>query len=238
MSEKRAYEVEQIDKNSWMIVDDIVRLFLFAGTEKALLVDSGLGSGDLKETISKLTKLPVMLVNTHADYDHISGNAQFDKVFMHPAEFARYKTELVDWNVSVGESHEVEPLWEGDVIDIGGRSFEVVLIPGHTPGSIALLDRENRILLGGDSILADRIAMVNPWRDFDAYIFSIKKLIGMRGCFDFVYSPHGDYLLSVDFLDMLLVAAISCRNGELEGVETDFIKDAIMYDAGVVKFLF
>ena len=238
MSEGRAYSVGQIDAASWWILDKDVRMFLFAGAEKALLVDSGHGSGDIKKTVSELTSLPVMLVNTHGDYDHIGGNAQFDTAYMHPAEFARYKVELVDWNAPTGKDHKVAPLWEWDVIDIGGRSFEVILIPGHTPGSIALLDSENRILLGGDSVLDDKIAMINPWRDFDAYICSIEKLIRLRSSFDSVYTPHGNFPLSPGILDGILEGAMRMKNGEIEGVDTDFIKGAKMYDIGVAKFLF
>jgi len=238
MEEKTNYVIEQIDETSWIIADDFVRMLLFAGTNIALLVDSGLGSGDLKKTIAGLTRLPVILVNTHADYDHICGNSQFDVAYMHPSEFAHYRSELAEFKLSEGRRLEVSPLLEGDIIDIGGRCFEAILIPGHTPGSIALLDAENRILLGGDSVLDDRIAMVNQWRDFEAYIYSIERLIRMSDRFDVIYAPHGSFSLDADFLSKLLIAARRCQNGEIEGVDTDFIKGAKLYDAGAAKFLF
>ena len=250
MKEEYIYSVEQIDAASWIITDRDVRIFLLAGTEKALLVDSGHGSGDLAGTVAGLTALPVMLVNTHADYDHIGGNAQFEKAFMHPSEFARYRSELAgsapaDVNEPApgeGSASDKEPavfpLWEGDVIDLGGRSFEIVLIPGHTPGSIALLDRENRILLGGDSILDDKIAMIGQWRCFDAYICSLEKLISMSDRFDKVYTPHGGFPVSAGILEALAAGAKRCKRGEVEGVETDFIKGAKFYDVGAAIFVY
>ena len=234
------YEVNQIDAASWAITDDNVRILLFAGTDKALMVDSGYGNGDLKATVAQLTNLPIMLVNSHADFDHIGANAQFDKAYMHPSEFARYRAEVARFNLSDGKELAVSPLWEGDIIDLGNRKFEVILIPGHTPGSIALLDEKNRILLGGDSVLDDIIAMVNDWRNFDAYINSMQKLNNMRDRFDIIYTPHGTFPLSADILEGLIDSAKRCQRGEVEGVETDFIKfeECKLYDTGVAKFLF
>jgi len=238
MKDNYVYSIEKIDAASWIITDKDVRVFLLAGAEKALLVDSGHGSGDLAGTVAGLTSLPVMLVNTHADYDHIGGNAQFEKAFMHPSEFARYRSELTGSNPASGKEPAVSPLWEGDVIDLGGRSFQVLLIPGHTPGSIALLDAENRILLGGDSILDDKIAMIGQWRNFDAYISSLEKLISLRSRFDKVYTPHGGFPVSAGILDDLVSGAMRCQNGEVEGVETDFIKGAKFYDVGAAIFVY
>jgi len=241
MSEDFQYVTDQINDTSWSIADGPARAFLFIGTEKALLVDSGYGSGDLKKTVADLTPLPVILVNTHADYDHIGGNSQFDEAFMHPSEFARYRHELSRFYPSIEKEFPVYPLWEGDIIDLGGRSFEVFLIPGHSPGSIALLDINNRALIGGDSLLDDVIAMCDTWRDFDAYICSMEKLKGKRDRFDTIYTSHGSFPLSPGVIDGLISGALRCKNGEIEGVVTDFIKDREglkIYDTGTAKFMF
>ena len=87
--EKNVYEVIRINEHSWRIEENGVRMFLFVGTDKALLIDSGFGGGDLKAKVAKLTDLPIVLVNTHADGDHIRCNHQFDKAYMHPSEFDR-----------------------------------------------------------------------------------------------------------------------------------------------------
>jgi len=238
MSENNVYKLEQLDPTSWKITDADARFFLFVGTEKALLVDSGHGSGDLKKAIEQVTKLPVMLVNTHADHDHIRGNAQFECAYMHPSEFALYRSEIVRLNISISREHTVLPLWEGDIIDLGNRSLEVILIPGHTPGSIALLDAFNRILLAGDSILDDRIAMGEPSRDLEAYLCSMEKLNGMRDRFDVVYTPHGGFPVGADILEGLISGAKRCLSGEVEGIETDIVKNAKLYDIGVAKFVY
>jgi glyoxylase-like metal-dependent hydrolase (beta-lactamase superfamily II) len=149
---KSCYEVIKIDEHSWRIEDNVVRVFLFAGTQRALLVDTGFGTGNLRQIVESLTDKPVMLVNTHADDDHTGCNALFDEAYMHPSEMAFYFEKAPSGT-------PVRPLWEGDVIDLGSRRFEVILIPGHTPGSIALLDRENALLVSGDSVSATPVFM-------------------------------------------------------------------------------
>ncbi|MDR1064978.1 MAG: MBL fold metallo-hydrolase, partial [Oscillospiraceae bacterium] len=130
-----AYEVIKISEGAWRIEDGMVRCFLFAGESRALLVDTGMSGGELLAEVRALTSLPVTLVNTHADGDHTGANGQFNEAYMHPAEFTYYYED---------DGNRVPParaLWDGDVIDLGGRSFEVFVIPGHTNGSLALLDR-------------------------------------------------------------------------------------------------
>lgn len=230
MSDNSVYTVTQIDSGSWIIDDNGARMFFFTGKDKALLVDSGYGSGDLKKTLSELTDLPVMLVNTHADHDHIGCNAQFDRAFLHPAEFNFY-------HQSIGAEHAASPLWEGDIIDLGVRKFEVILVPGHTPGSIVLLDAKNRILIGGDTVFDDRIVLKGPCRNFDAYICSLEKLYGMRDRFDTIYTPHGGFPVSSSILEGLVEGAKCVRAGNVEGVATDFVENAMLYDVGVAKIV-
>ena len=184
--EKPIYEVIQIDEKSWRIEENGVRSLLFTGSCKALLIDTGFGSGNIREVVEGLTNLPVTLVNTHADRDHLGCNKLFEKAYMHPAEFDRY-------HQAMGGEFVAEPLWEGDIIDLGGRFFEVVLIPGHTPGSITLLDAENKILISGDSVQAGTIYMFGAGRNIYAYIQSMIKLVNMRKSFETIYPSHGAF---------------------------------------------
>ncbi|MCL1828442.1 MAG: MBL fold metallo-hydrolase [Oscillospiraceae bacterium] len=187
-----------------------VSCFLVTGKEKAMLLDSGFGKGNIKEVVDGLTDLPVILVNTHADMDHSHGNRLFGPAHMHPAEFDRYHQD-------VGGNAPVEALWEGDIIDLGGRRLEVIHVPGHTPGSIVLLDAENRILFGGDSVQDDIIFMGNAGRNIPAYIESMKKLTKFKSRFDKVYGAHGTTVLDNSILDDVLNDAIKLRSGEIKG---------------------
>ena len=85
------YEVIKINENSWRIEDSGVRFFLLTGTERALLIDSGMRIDNARDIAEELTDLPISLVNTHADRDHICSNEQFEEFYMHPAEERIYR---------------------------------------------------------------------------------------------------------------------------------------------------
>ena len=205
------YAVHRITDGFWDILDVRVRCLLFEGQEHSVLVDTGFGTGNLAETVRMLTKKPVMLVNTHADIDHIGKNADFGPAHMHPAEFALYHSGAF-------VKSPVVPLWEGDVLDLGKRKLEVIHIPGHTPGSIALLDRANRFLIGGDSIATGPIHMFGSTRDFPAYIASMQKLLSIADAFDVVYQSHFTLEVNPSILHTLLEGAKQTYAGKIEGV--------------------
>jgi len=237
--DKKYQDVVQVDETCWEIRDSYdgkfyVNCYLFIGKDKAMLVDSGFGAGDIKAVVDGLTDLPVMLVNTHADGDHIMGNKNFGTAHMHPSEYDRYHS-------TAGQEAPVAPLWEGDVIDIGGRRFEVILIPGHTPGSIALLDAENRILVCGDSVQDGMIFMIGAGRNMTGFIESIGKLKKISDRFDKVYCGHGDVVEGSALLDDLIDGAQKVLRGEVKGKPMpDMIENmkASLYTAGRAKFLF
>lgn len=226
----RQLEAVKIDDNSYRIEDNGVRALFFIGTERALLVDACFGtSGSLKALVSSLTDKPVMLVITHADGDHIGCAHEFDSVYMHPAEMPYFEQ-----NSKV----PARPLWEGTVIDIGGLSFEVMLVPGHTPGSIALLNRENRILVTGDTVSDGAVFMFGEVRSLNAYMASIIKLIERRDEFDVIYPAHGPCPLEASVLDKALAASKKLLAGELEGAEPPFPLSAKMYLLDGVGFFY
>lgn len=230
MSEKN-YELIRIDADSWRIQESNVRCFLFTGSDRALLVDSGCFIDDVRSIVESVTSLPVLLANTHTDFDHIHCNTQFDCAYMHPAEYAFY-------HQNQGGSHAVKPLWDGDVIDLGGRRFEVVETPGHTPGSIAFLDRDRRILVGGDGVQDWRIFMFGPGRDLLAYQYSMEKLQRLSDAFDTVYPSHGSFSVASSILPGLIAGARSILEGNCPFERTHYLETPILeYDMGVAHML-
>ena len=225
------YNVIQISDQAWRIEDGHVRSLLFAGDCKAMLVDTGFGTGDIKACVESLTNMPVMLVNSHTDHDHIGGNAAFDAAYMHPSEFASYEARA-------GNSSIARPLWEGDKIDLGGRTFEVFLIPGHTPGSIALLDRENRIIITGDTVASTPVFIFGENRNISALIESLKKLEAMSDSYDTVYTAHGDFALGKEAVTAQREAAEMLLAGKLEPQDPLTDLPARMYVYGPASFYY
>lgn len=227
-----SYQVIPVNETTFRIENIGVRALLFVGSEKALLVDTGFGNcGSIKEIVEKLTDKPVMLVISHADPDHIGANAEFDMAFMHTEEIAHYKEHM-------GEDAPVSPLTEGDIIDIGGRAFEVLHIPGHTPGSIALLDRENRIIVTGDTVSSGAIFMFGEKRSLPTYMETLKKLIALSDSFDTVYPSHGEFPLTPAHITADLEAAEKLSAGELTAEDPPIPIPAKLYVHGGAAFYY
>ena len=112
------HEIVRIDDQTWRIEDGMVRCYLLAGAEKALLIDTGMTLKNAREIAEGLTDKPLRLLNTHADRDHIAGNGAFSQVYLHPAEEAHYRAS--------GGSGEIVPVRGGDVLDLGGRALEIL----------------------------------------------------------------------------------------------------------------
>ena len=132
--------------------------YLVVGEKRACVIDTMMGYTDLGKTVRSLTDKPVTVVNTHGHPDHIYGNVYFDEAFLHPADGALARSfiespEYVKYSLEKGFTMPpFKDILPGDVIDLGGRTLEVFSLPGHTPGGILLLLREDRILFTGDSI--------------------------------------------------------------------------------------
>lgn len=225
-------ELIQINDNSWRIESDMVRAYLFTGTKQAMVVDSTNAAAPLYDLVRSVTDLPVMLVNTHADPDHITCNEQFEAAYMHPAEFALYnKSKKKD-------DAPARPLWNGEIIDLGGRTFEVIHIPGHTCGSIALLDRENRVLISGDSISANPIFIFGPFRDIQALQLSLEMLKKRSADFDSIYTSHGAFEVGAEQIDKVLECSKELLAGNLTAEEPPFPLPAKMYRYNGAGFYF
>lgn len=225
------YRIIQIDEQTWRMEELGVRFFLLTGSREALLVDSGMEVHNALEIAQTLTKLPVKLLNTHADMDHIGSNAEFETAYMHPAEcFNYYKGE---------EAHGgITPVWDGDIIDIGDRPLEVISLPGHTPGSIALLDQKRRVLISGDPVQDGAIFMFGPQREVHAYQYSLEKLEKMSDRFDLLYPSHGRFPIAPSQIGALHEGMERILKGEIvpESVEC-FGTMVKRYDVGVAAFL-
>ena len=198
-------ELVRIDKDTVRIEDGGVRFFLLEGSEKALLIDTGMNTPDAKKIAESFTDLPLILINTHADRDHISGNPSFDTFYMSPAEAENYAfgTQQTVSDVRSG----MIPVKEGDIIDLGDRPLEIIDNPGHTPGSIAILDVKNRVLIGGDAIQDGNIFMFGKFRDIDRYAASLQHILEYRDRFDVVYPSHGTFPVSPELIRMLIGGA-------------------------------
>lgn len=226
--------IVKISEHFWIFEENGVRSFLFEGDTKAMLIDTGFGTLPIREMAAELTDLPVFLVNTHTDRDHTGGNKDFKPIYMHPAEMDHYKNALP---AGCG-MEDVRPLWEGDIIDLGLWKFEVILTPGHTPGSIMLLEREKRMLISGDSIQDGNIYMFGAGRNIQAFQESLKKVIAMAEAVDTIWPSHGSYPLTADIIPGILQGTQDMLERKLPEQEPPFPMPCKRYICDVAGFLY
>lgn len=241
--------------------------FLVLGKDKGILIDTGTGIGNLKKLIQELTNLPVSVVNTHTHWDHIGANSQFETIacFNHPECIEKliagmgnsrlrpsitgdsiWKSLPEDLDVSTWEIPSVKPtelLEDGDNIDLGGgRILEVIHTPGHSPGSICLLDKKNRLLFTGDTFFPGPLYAYPEDVDIDLYRASIDLLKERIEEYDYLCSGHNDPWIKSEVIPRVAAAFEDImegkgdfnQDGELrryyfEGfdilIRTDMIKD-------------
>jgi len=202
------YTKRELMPGFWAIDQDGVRSYLLTGPENAILIDTCFG-GDILSVCRTLTANPITLLTTHSDPDHIGCDHQFENQYLHPAEFERYTSRSKN-------ALKANEMWEGDIFTVGEYSLEVVLIPGHTPGSVAFLDRGNKFLISGDTVQNGSIYMFGEGRNLSAFLASVKKLETMHadGLFETVYAAHGDAGISADILPDHIRLAEALLNGE------------------------
>ena len=203
-------QVRSLGENFYLLEDGRVRQFLILGAEEALLLDTGFPDGGVAEAVGRLTELPVRVLLTHGDRDHTGGLAAFGSCCLHPG----------DWGMLPEEIRRA-PIREGDIFSCGGYRLEAVEIPGHTPGSVAFLERERRLLLPGDSVQkGGPIYMFGPHRDLDAHIASLEKLLPLARLVDWVLPCHHDCPIAPDYIAGNLEDALALRAGKLPGEPT------------------
>ena len=84
------FTIEQIDAATYIISEyrhwEETHCYLLEGTERALLIDTGLGICDISEIVSQITRKPVTAIATHIHWDHIGGHKYYSDFYAHKAE--------------------------------------------------------------------------------------------------------------------------------------------------------
>ena len=214
-------DIIRVNDNTYRIEDGGVRFFLLTGEKRALMVDSGMNTPDAKAIAEELTDLPIELLNTHADRDHVAGNEAFSQFYMSPNEADNLMAKGDDL------TKRIVPVHEGDIIDLGNRPLEIIDNPGHTPGSIAILDINNRVLIGGDAIQDGNIFMFGPQRNIHEYVRSLKHILTFKHRFDTIYPSHGNFPVEPGIIEQLIEGAESIIRGEVTGEEMDLFGNPV-----------
>lgn len=203
-------EVIQINSNTYRIEDGFVRFFLLVGKDKAMMIDSGINSKDALDLCKSSCDKPIILLNTHGDGDHTSGTASFKEIYIHKYDYLDYELEKKYPNTKLKEIND------GDIIELGDRPIKVIHIPGHTRGSVALLDINNRVLYSGDSVQKGNIFMFGKTRVKDKFVQSLDKLISIKDEYDIIYASHDKFDMPSDYVEKVKESFIAVLNNEVK----------------------
>lgn len=175
-------------------------------TLKCAIIDPGMINAEEQQAIAGFVKrnnLTVThIINTHLHVDHAIGNRYAADLFKapvlaHPDDFFLGK-RLNHQAVAFGIEEDVDnvsvttELRDGDVIKVGNGELNVIHVPGHSPGSVALYDKEGGYVVVGDALFAGSIGRTDlPGGDYAQLITSIKEKLLTLPPETVVYPGHG-----------------------------------------------
>lgn len=251
------FEMTEITNRITRITDiTCVSMFLAVGEKEAALIDTGTGIGNIKEAVRSLTDKPVKVLLTHGHVDHAFGAAAFEDVSMSHLDAAVLEEHAdmdmrIDYvkNSPLPECKKVTPdmlapkpeidrikdLKDGDVFDLGGLTLEVYALPGHTPGSMTVLFREDRLLLTGDACNPQTFlfaADCPPVEEYKETLTAYREW--MKGKYDRIILSHGNDFLSSELLDVVIETCGSVLRGTDDAVRSDFMGD-VVYSAAATE---
>lgn len=240
------FEVYRVDPGVFAIYEPYqfqeVISYLVLGSDRALLFDSGLGIGKIAEVVAELTPLPVMVLNSHTHYDHVGGNADFAELLALDTPFTRknlagFPHELLAGEVAAASLCRPLPagtdsatfrtrawtpsVWirDGDRLELGGRSLEIIAVPGHTPDALALYDAKAGLLFTGDTYYEGPIWLYVPETDLDAYQRSIERLLPLVPSLRKLLSAHNQAVADPHRLLAVRDAMRRVRAGKVRGID-------------------
>ena len=260
MINKDIYDIEKISNGKYDIYKIYERyeaaMYLVCGKEKACLIDTAYGLNDLSEIVSSLTDLPVTVVNTHGHIDHVLGNHYFERVYMHPDDKVLYR-EITDgfadmitqpWvketygefindinpdNISFPDTEDIV---DGDVIDLGDKELKVISIPGHTGGSIMLVDQDEKICFSGDSIIEHLWMFLEESLPADVYLNNLRRAVEIlrENKTERIYNGHYSHKpLTMSDADAIISGVEKICSGRAEGKPfTNFAGSGMEYVFG------
>ncbi len=195
-----------------------VSSFLIVGSKRAVLFDTGLGVGEISDVVRRLTALPVTVLNSHTHFDHVGGNSEFPDVrnLDEPFSLASARGEIGEalrayasktlaedhvcgpLPASVSSREYIIPAWnvaahvrDGERLDLGDRSLDIVRTPGHTPDSLCLIDDANGLIFTGDTYYSGEIYLWAPETSVADYTASIARLVQLARHLKLLLPAHG-----------------------------------------------
>ena len=239
---KNWHKVEQLNEDTWRIIEgDIMNCYLLLGGERALLIDTGDGLGNLGQVVKEITDLPLTVALTHRHCDHACGRGWFSvPAYVHEADMtplmsllsSKIAAKAISYRWTKQSDFLPKPynagytaLTDGAVFELGGRAVSVMHMPGHTAGSVIFLDDKHRMMFAGDNITEKGMWMHLPGNlSIEEWTAACGRILKL--CDKYTpYSGHGGGLMTAAMVEQRLEAAkklvkATTRNRLLPGKKT------------------
>ncbi len=196
------YRSKCIGEGVYVLTEENICIYVVCGSRYAAVIDTGYGSGNLPQAVAMLTPLPQIVILTHGHPDHFLGAYHYPEVYLNLADtdvFARYSTEgfvtsnYRDLGISCTPTQGLRApslLPMPSCFDLGGRTLEVVSLRGHTPGSVGLLLREEKILFSGDGLTYCVWMQLEESTTLEEYRTMLLSLLQRKGDFNLILNGH------------------------------------------------
>lgn len=220
-------------------------MYLVEGEEKAVLIDTGVGVGQLKAVVDSITDKPLTVLLTHGHVDHAMGAASFEDIRISPLDEKVYELHSafeVRKGYVMGAAMQgadpavvsavrdadylqpkafsaFSPLAPGDRFELGGVSVEVLEGAGHTPGSLTMLIPEWRILLLGDACNQFTFlfdSFASPLESYKKMLLALKEKT--EGRYDRVLVSHGMGEGGVGMIDSVIAVCDEILAGQADNL--------------------
>ena len=212
------FDAYRLDAQTFAIVDarqsEGIVSYLILGRDRALLFDTGFGIGHIDKVVKALTSLPVTVLNSHSHYDHVGGNAAFSDIIGMDMPITLERAKGVSHDqmaVHIAPSEVCEPLpapdtratyaiapyrfsrfiKDGEKLDLGDRTLQILFTPGHTPDSVVILDPTHGQMFTGDTFYPGNLWLFVPETDLGAYRRSLERLVPLAAGFKVLRPVHG-----------------------------------------------
>ena len=162
-------EIEKIDNQTWRIseIDKATELavdaYLICGATRSVLIDTLFYTSNLYDVVRTLTSLPLDIILTHGHIDHVGVSlptfaAEGCTVYMNIRDLPLIEsTRPMFLNIV-----QFTDLQDGQPFSLGGRELEIIMVEGHTPGSLVVLNRAAQLAFTGDTIGSGEFWMQLP----------------------------------------------------------------------------
>ena len=237
--ERRAI-IHKLNQNTYCIDDAGDSLsYVVLGSAKAAVIDTANGWEDLQQVVREITDLPLVVINTHGHIDHVFGNVFFEEAYIHPADvevhdqhFAAKKVRPIpEATLAKATKKDISryynakpckllPILPGEMVDLGDVQLEVIGIPGHTKGSIALLNKADGYLFSGDAINKGQFWMqLQESIPLEQYVETLDSLAPYRPYIKELHGGHSVTAFEPEFIDVMRAGIVEIieQGGEGDG---------------------